>query len=268
MAAMKTRSADADDGEPMRRIACLIVALLAIVSPNARADQNQFWLAAQHDWGGKKGFFLTVGSDYPAGQTASLSSVRLTLGVADGSNWHFLTHDAKWEMKKPYTAKAVITATTAELWLDGKQVAKQDVHFVPAPQSAIAFNEQPAFLRGPAEYSVHQSSFHAHANDKQIDKEFATTNLRIQLVLLNPTAGAAREDLPVTSGVTVEAEFSLGPPADLRTLSPFIDRFGQSVQADWPGKVHDESELRTSYEEELKAWNSGRRRKTATRTAG
>ena len=54
----------------MRRTIILIAALVCCAS-TAWGDMNQFWLAAQHDWGGKRGFFLNLHSEFPAGQTAT-----------------------------------------------------------------------------------------------------------------------------------------------------------------------------------------------------
>jgi hypothetical protein len=234
----------------MKTIGIMLVLVMAQLSSMARAEQNQFWLAAQHDWGAMKGFFLTVANEYPTGQLAQLSAAKLTLGVGDGSNWHYLSHEAKWELNKPYRAKAVITASAVELWLDGVQVARQDLRFVAAPRP-VAFSEQPSFLRGPAEYTVRQAAFRASAGS-QIERTLDASKLPVQLRLLNPAAGAGREELAVTDHVTVEADFAFESVPNLRALAPFIDRFGQSVHADWPGKVRDESELRAAHDEEQK----------------
>ena len=93
----------------MRRTIVLAMFALALCASNGWGDMNQFWLAAQHDWGGKRGFFLNLHSDFPAGSKASLDALRLTLGVGDGSEWHVLAHPEKWQLDKPYKAKAVIT---------------------------------------------------------------------------------------------------------------------------------------------------------------
>lgn len=237
------------------RLAVVATILSSLTHP-ARAEQNQFWLAAQHDWGGKKGFFLTVGSEYAAGQIATRAGLRLTLGVADGENWHFLAHDAEWKLAQPYAAKAVITSGGAELWLDGTRVAQQDLKFVAAP-GALAYNEMPSFLRGPADYAVQQTSLRASAGGETLSKDLRASALPLQLRLLNPAAGASREQLDSSGGATIEATFILQSAPDLRALAPFIDRYGQAVHADWPHKVKDDSQLRAAINEEqksLSAW--------------
>ena len=89
------------------RSATTLMCALAFFASNARGDMNQFWLAAQHDWGGKRGFFLNLHSDFPAGSKATLDTLRITLGVGDGSEWHILAHQEKWQLDKPYKAKGV-----------------------------------------------------------------------------------------------------------------------------------------------------------------
>src|SRR5687767_15942634 len=115
----------------MRWLIRALAVALALGTSNARGDMNQFWLAAQHDWGGKRGFFLNLHSDFPAGSKASLDTLRLSLGVGDGSEWHVLAHPEKWQLDKPYKARAVITPTEAQLWLDGKMIEKRALKVVP-----------------------------------------------------------------------------------------------------------------------------------------
>src|SRR5687768_4133227 len=144
------------------RFAFVLMSALALCASDLRGDMNQFWLAAQHNWGGKRGFFFNLHSDFPAGGKASLDTLRISLGVGDGSEWHVLAHPEKWQLDKPYKAKAVITPDEAQLWIDGKMVAKQPVKVVPVDQP-LAFNEAPSFLRGPSEYSVRQTRLDARA---------------------------------------------------------------------------------------------------------
>ena len=185
---LSTNRGSARTSPPRAPIVTLLsLLMLPIVS---RADMNQFWLAAQHDWGAKRGFFLNLHSDFPAGSTATLDTLRLTLGVGDGSDWHILPHAEKWELGKPYKAKAVITPTEAQLWLGDKMVAKQAVKIV-AVNQPLAMNEAPSFLRGPSEYAVRQTRIDARAaGGSSVASSFDQSKLPPQLRLFNPGAGA------------------------------------------------------------------------------
>jgi len=63
----------------MRRTIVLAMFALALCAPNGWGDMNQFWLAAQHDWGGKRGFFLNLHSDFPAAAARRLGIVDVPL---------------------------------------------------------------------------------------------------------------------------------------------------------------------------------------------
>lgn len=56
--------------------------------------------------------------------------------------------------------------------------------------------------------------------------------------------------------VTVEKGTPASLPAwmqlDAKTFFPFIDKYGQFIYKDWPGKTHNDEELRQTYQDELK----------------
>ena len=156
--------------------AFILAAIIAECCCHAASGQtmNQFWLAAQHDWGMKKGFFLSLNGS-STGAPATLADLRLELGVGDGSNWRILSKPTRWEYGRRYTARAVIGETTAELWLDDQLLAREDVRFSPASHP-LASNEQPAFLRGPARYTVRQATLLAKGRGEAISTTFKTAS--------------------------------------------------------------------------------------------
>ena len=67
----------------------LTLASLFLVAPQARAADNRLMLADQSDFGGKRGFYLDFENDAPGNSRPILDTLRLILGVADGTNWRF-----------------------------------------------------------------------------------------------------------------------------------------------------------------------------------
>jgi hypothetical protein len=246
---------------------------LALCASNGWGDMNQFWLAAQHDWGNKRGFFLNLHSDFAAGSKATLDTLRLSLGVGDGNEWHILPHAEKWELGKAYKAKAVITPTEAQLWLDGKMVTKRAVKIARTDQP-LAINEAPSFLRGPSEYAVRQTRIDARAQGgSSVSASFNESTLSPQLRNFNPSAGAERKPFAVDGETVIEADFVLVRAPDLRELAPFVDRYGQSIHAAWPAKVTRDEQLHDADREELRRfaqWGepTGRDRYGGTTRAG
>src|SRR4051812_34790426 len=99
----------------------LIIALAMICSQAAVAApaQSHFWLAAHHDWNGKKGYFLVLENTFDVGAPSKLKDLRLLVGVADGHDFRYLRADQTLSFDHEYTAKVTINANSAELWLDG-----------------------------------------------------------------------------------------------------------------------------------------------------
>src|SRR5688572_21233709 len=133
----------------------------------ASAQQNQFWLAAQHDWGGKKGFFLTLGAQAPPGTPAGLENVKLELGLGDGTNWRFVSAPSKWQYNTSYTAKMIVASGVVEVSLDGQRLERMDAAIAPVT-TPMAACEQPSFLRGPASYIIRQTRLLARSADTTI----------------------------------------------------------------------------------------------------
>lgn len=230
--------------------AIILAAIIAECCCHAASGQtmNQFWLAAQHDWGMKKGFFLSLNGS-SNGAAATLENLRLELGVGDGSNWRILSRPTRWEYGRAYTARAVIGETSAELWLDDQLLAREDVRFSPASHP-LASNEQPAFLRGPARYTVRQEKLLAKGGGEPFSITFENASIPPQLLLFNPAVGARREAFDPGTHLSLDATFTLAEAPDLKSLAPFIDTFGQSIHADWPGKVRQESDLLAARDQE------------------
>src|SRR3954469_19347312 len=166
----------------MTRAAHILVLVALMAATVAAEDQNQFWLAAQHDWSGCRGFFFVVSAPFAPGHPSTLDDAKLIIGVGDGKAWHFISGRKEWKLDTAYTAKAVINNGNAELWIDGQRVANEAAPLAPAPLD-LAFNEQPGFLKGPATYEVHQTRLLARGVGEPVQPEFKPASLPPQLLM-------------------------------------------------------------------------------------
>src|SRR5262245_35928105 len=109
-----------DGREPRATLIVVLAAMIIAALPLrgfAAPKQSHFWLAAQHDWAGKKGYFLVIENTYDAGAPSKIDDARLLLGVADGNDFRYLRSTDHLVLNRDYRAKAVIEAGNAELWL-------------------------------------------------------------------------------------------------------------------------------------------------------
>jgi hypothetical protein len=232
-------------------IAILTAAILTLGLPLrgfAAPKQSHFWLAAQHDWAGKKGYFLVIENSYDVGAPSKTDDARLLLGVADGHDFRYLRSSDHLTLNRDYRAKAVIKADDAELWLDDKKIASAPGGFVPMDQ--LIANMVPSFLTGPSAYAVKESSLRITSGGKKVlERRIGDDNHTPQMDLWG-TFGTISETLALQTPVTVEVTFRLVTRPDLRAASPMIDRYGQPIHANWPGKITSDEQLKQSIAEE------------------
>lgn len=238
--------------------AFLYLLFVTFAQSAVQSAEHRFWLVAQHDWGGKKGFYFNVENSSEGADSTSptapcrLASLRLILGVADGKEWRYLVATPQWEFDKDYTTKAVIEPRAAALWLDGQRVAQAEGGFIPSEGGALC-NHVPGWASGAAEYIVRQSSLTMSGNGgKRQVVSFADAMARpLSLLLFEPQAArSVGWKANPQETLTIETTFRLVRYPDLRSLAPFIDRYGQSRHAEWQGKVKSDEDLRRAAEDE------------------
>lgn len=221
-------------------------------------NSNQFYLAAQYDWGAARGFFFAVEGTPGNKQPANLDSAHLILGVGDGHNWHFITGSTAWTRDTRYETRAVIQNGSAEITLNGRRLAKMDCQFVPAT-GPMLYDQQSSVERAPAAYSIKQKDLQVGSAGKSIQLLAGSKNgspasggatLAPQLLLLNPAAGGPQADIKTGNSITIQAAFEFSPRLNARALAPFIDQYGQSIQANWPEKVRSDADLKSAAESE------------------
>ena len=118
-------------GSAIRNRHLMLLAVLALAQPHASGDLCRHWLAAQHDFGAYRGFYLNFENTSAEGKACTLDTLQLILGVADGRRWRFIVAHPGWRYGQDYQVRAVIGAQSAELWLDGVSVGRADGGFTP-----------------------------------------------------------------------------------------------------------------------------------------
>ena len=239
----------------------LLVLILALPVSPVTAGENRLWLASQSDFGAKRGFYLAFENQAPDGTPPKLATLRLILGIADGKSWRFLDDTPTWQYGHDYHAQAIIAPGHAELWLDGQKIKEADQALLPDPGAVLTAGLIPGWASTPAEYLLLEKSC---ALTTPGSKTLAVplpdmTTLPLALTLFEPQAPAEASFLPdLARTLTVDVIFRIIPrPADLHTLAPFVDRYGQPIAAHYPGKVTSDAQLAATAREETRrtaAW--------------
>lgn len=237
----------------------LLVSVFGLCLGAGAQETNQFHLAAQFDWGASRGFFFVVEGTPDVGKPATVASAKLTLGVGDGHGWHFASGKTDWAPGKKYAVAANIGNGSAEIFIDGKSVGKVDCGFAPAP-GPMLFDQSSNVMRGPASYAVKEDVVHVTTGGSTVDLQSGNSGLPIQLRMLNPAAaGGAEQAVTTGDSIKIETTIQFVAKENLKELSPFIDAYGQSIQANWPGKITSDADLKTAEQTEadrLKQWGT------------
>jgi hypothetical protein len=232
---------------------CLILCLAA--AP-AQTNLCRFCLADQYDFPNNLGVALDLETPSNAGSVCQLDTVQLALGVADGKNFRFIVSKPQWQIGHVYVAKAVVTPTGSQLFLDGQLLGSLQGAFKPF-QRALYASEVPGWANGSAAYRISQASLQISTGSLNtpvlsLPAEGAS-DLPPALILLTggPAVWQADYSADPAETTTITATFRLDPAvSDPHQFDPYIDRYGQSAYGDWPFKVKSDDDLQAAIAEE------------------
>jgi len=237
-------------GESLLRGLALVSALSAAGGEGICA-MNRLWLASQHDWGAKKGFYLAFENTSEGDAPCRLASLKLILGVADGREWRFISAGPAWRFDKEYRVRAAVDREGARLWLDGSLAGSSPGGLAPAGGPLLAAHT-PDWAKGPAEYMIMQSSLAVSSGAGQPLRATFEGSLAHPALRLFESGPGERFDWSIAAGspLTIEAGFKIVKRPDPREFAPLVDRYGQSVHADWPGKIRRREDLAAAMADE------------------
>ncbi len=217
--------------------------------------QHRYYFVAQYNWQERIGFYLSFENETPE-PVCRLSTLRIALGVADGSSWRFIVGSPQWQWNTPYTLKAQITEVGASLWLNGKPLG-ESVGGFSAHSGALEIGTVPTWASGATDYHLT-----AHRVDIRIGKgkpisvslAESPTTVPEPVRLFNPEtfwgSPQTRKSFVPSLPMTIEATFRLVPLPDWKRFQPYIDRYGQCRYVQTSDKVRTDADLRQSLEKE------------------
>lgn len=226
----------------------LFLAVAGAVSGQGAAEQR-FWLASQHDWTAKHGFYLNFECKRREGEAlCRLADLGLFLGVTDGVAWRFVRVEASWETGREYAVRARLGPAESALWVDGAPAGVIAGGFRPAG-GALWAAQIPDWANAPAEYRIVQTALTVQAEGGEpLTREFVgRSGVAPGLAVFGTDERMALDwSAPPGRSVELTARFRIDKPIALRDVAPVVDRYGQCRAASWDGKITSDEDLRAS----------------------
>ena len=227
----------------------LLCAGVALHVGAAEPSNCRLYLAGQYTWEGRRGFYLDL-------EGTVLSELPVILGTADGQGWAFTRHIPGFVTERDYRIQAVVAPHVGEIYVDGRRVARLEHGWTP-DDGPFEVNVRPSWATEPGDWVGLM---------KAVVVEVVRDGTPVQRREIELHDGG-EEDVPLrlfeavratsVSGVTPRRGDTLRVSVrlsfldtDLRRWAPFVDRYGQSRHADYPGKVASDSELKADIERE------------------
>ena len=235
---------------------CLVLTgLVWLAGVNAWATDCRLAFADQSGWDAKLGFYVGLENSAPGSADCQLGTLRIAMGVADGSQWRFIVHTpSNWQTGHDYTAKVVIAPSYFELSLDGQTVGHVEGGFRGLAANPLWVNSVPSWASGSSNYLASELSLVASASGGSVVSidNIAGLERPVPLTLLAPGNTPAQKPFVHTAGetLTLTAVFRITNAPDYRQFAPYFDRYGQSVHGTFPNKIASDADLTNAAVEE------------------
>ena len=227
-----------------------IVMLAGMAHAAALADCRLI-LADQSDWGNNRGFYLDLEATTAADGHCHLDALKMFTSVADGSSWRYSPYQPAWQYGHLYHVKltfvpAGTTPSHVELMVDGQSIslAYPSGGFMPF-DTPLSAGVVPSWAASPSDFMAVQGDLAATNPDGSVTIPIPGTGLPVEVLrLAGHPVGSAASFHASTAGVMVfETSFTL---KSLATSSvALIDKYGQSIQSPWIGKVASDTNLKS-----------------------
>lgn len=232
----------------------------------ASASENRLILIDQSDFAANKGFYLDIEAKSDGAKPITLADARLILAVADGKAWHYIVCDPRLKIGGKYAVDARISPFAATLLLDGVKAGSDSVQEV-GVNKPITAGVRPDWASSPAEFVLDERTARVDgtkrtppvrtedwpANQAIIAYSGVRTRYTFKLDSVTGPLSCFESPLPPASKpailepwIDLHAEFSVLAPPGEAGYRGLIDRYGQAVAAEWPGKVKSDDDLKST----------------------
>ena len=212
----------------------------------AWAGDCRLILAGQSDYGNKLGFYLDLEAATTADGNCHMEGVSVNLAVSDGTTWHSRGVVLAWQFDRTHTVVATVAPAYSELAIDGVTVFHQDGGFKPLP-GPVLVEQVPDWASSPAAYTAVQGDLTMSNSAATVTEPAIGARVPPEVLALSGTGRTVNFTTSSTDTQVFTTSFTLRQTAfpSIPTV-PLIDRYGQSIQSTWNGKVRQDSDLPAS----------------------